>query len=246
MICDRTHFLGICRETMLESHSRTGIGTYKEFSLHSVLKRHYCGDKSFHEIPCCGYIADIKQENRIIEIQTSGFYTMKKKLEAFLEDNSVTVVYPVIERKIVSWIEPGSGEITASNKSPKRLSAATILTEIYGVRELILNGKLSFDAVILEATDYKLLDGFGKDKKRHATKIDRVPTDLIDIIHLTTKEDYKKLIPYKANEEFAAEDFAKACRMNKANAYKALKTLSVLGIVEDGGMNGRRKIYRYI
>ena len=62
------------------------IGTYKERTLHAVLKKFFEPDESKHEIKYKGYIADIINDNGISEIQTTAFHKMRKKLECFLED----------------------------------------------------------------------------------------------------------------------------------------------------------------
>ena len=113
MVADNTRFMRILGESLLNFHSRDGIGTYKEFTLHMVLKRYYSGSAENEEIPTDGFIADVKTGNRITEIQTSGFSTMKKKLEAFSRENYVTVVYPLVKNKSVAWVDPETGEVVS-------------------------------------------------------------------------------------------------------------------------------------
>ena len=244
MIADKTHFDRICLDSALQAHKRSNIGTYKEFSLHSVLKKYYCENEACHEIPTDGYVADIKDGNRIIEIQTSGFYTMKRKLEVFLRNNDVTVVYPIVKNKLISWVDPESGEIVKTTKSPKHPPKISLLKEIYGIRDLIPNERLSFDVVEVKATDYRLLNGFGKDKKSKATKVDRIPTELIDITHLSCAEDYRKLMPFEKDTDFTAADLAKSTRLNRADSYKAIAVFKIFGIIRESALNGRCKIYK--
>ncbi len=47
------------------------------------------------EIPVAGYIADIFTGEEIIEIQTGNFNKMRDKLNTFLPQYPVTIVYPV-------------------------------------------------------------------------------------------------------------------------------------------------------
>ncbi len=98
-------------EACLAEHRAEGIGTYKERSQHYILKNYFEPDADLHEIPVCGFVADIKRDREIIEIQTSGFGAMRRKLEAFSNEGyDVTVVYPVAAAQRVVWIDPETGE----------------------------------------------------------------------------------------------------------------------------------------
>ena len=70
-------------EACLAEHRAEGIGTYKERSQHYILKNYFEPDADLHEIPVCGFVADIKRDREIIEIQTSGFGAMRRSREAF-------------------------------------------------------------------------------------------------------------------------------------------------------------------
>ena len=66
------------------------------------------------------FVADIVGENGIIEIQTRGFDRLGRKLDAFLEAARVTVVYPVVPKRGLCWVDPETGEIFEKRKSPKK------------------------------------------------------------------------------------------------------------------------------
>ncbi len=229
----------------MTSHDRFNIGTYKEFSVHSVLKKYCCEDKSCHEVKTDGFIADIKEENRITEIQTSGFYTMKKKLEVFLRSYEVTVVHPIAHTKWVAWIDPETGEIVRRNRSPKKALPSQLLAEMYGIIDFLPSDNLKFAAVMLEITDYRLMDGYGKDKKHRSTKYDRTPSALIDVINIETVDDIRKLVPVESGTEFTAKELSKAARLTMGKTYGAIKVLEKLGFVTKIGKQGKANLYKY-
>ena len=243
MEADKRRFELILNESLLSAHECGGIGTYKEFTLHMVLKRYYSGSREYEEVPTGAYIADVKIGNRITEIQTSGISSMKKKLEAFSRENHVTVVYPLVVNKTVAWVDSETGEVVSRGKSPKHPKPAVILKELGGIKELIGNPNISFDIAIVEATDYKLLDGRGKDKKIGATKIDRVPTELVDIIHLSNIDDIRSLVPLDDGAAFTAADFKKMIGLSAFSSSIALSTLRYLGIAVEVRKKGNCKIY---
>ena len=71
------------------------IGTYSEKTVHALLKQYFEPDSRYHEVKYAGYIADIKHDNRIVEIQSTQLYRLRKKLAVFCQECEVNVVYPV-------------------------------------------------------------------------------------------------------------------------------------------------------
>ena len=123
-------FADAIRSIEIAEKDRGGIGTYNEKTLHAVLKNFFEPDSAYHEIPVNNYIADIKNSDGIIEIQTSGFGTIRDRLEVFLSLSDVTVVYPIAAVKSLVWIDPETGAAESKRKSPKRGNAAQILPEM--------------------------------------------------------------------------------------------------------------------
>ena len=91
---------------------RLGIGTLGEKTVHATLKHYYEPNEDYHEVPVEGYVADIYKDGNIVEIQTAQFHRMREKLKAFLPKYKVTVVYPIVGKRQLYWIDPQSGEIT--------------------------------------------------------------------------------------------------------------------------------------
>lgn len=70
-----------------------GIGTLSEGVLHSAIKYYYQPDPGLHEVKIGGFICDAIAENHrlgrtVIEVQTSSFRNLKKKLTAFLGEEN--------------------------------------------------------------------------------------------------------------------------------------------------------------
>ena len=107
-------FLAACDRIIHTEHIENGIGTLSEKTVHSVLKYYLEPDTSFHEVKTGRYVADIRTPDGIYEIQTRQFNKLRNKLEAFLPEYSVTVVYPIPHIKYLRWIDGQTGEITPS------------------------------------------------------------------------------------------------------------------------------------
>ena len=84
------------QDNMRTQQLNNGIGTLNEHTLHGVLKNLFEPDTTKQEIKIGRYIADIADDNKIIEIQTRDFSKFRKKLQYFLDiGKEVRVVYPV-------------------------------------------------------------------------------------------------------------------------------------------------------
>ena len=94
-------FAALCTELSRLSAVRDseGIGTYNEKLLHKILKRTVTDDASCFEVPCGRYVADVREQGRITEIQTGSFYPLAPKLAYLLEttEDAITVIHPITE-----------------------------------------------------------------------------------------------------------------------------------------------------
>ena len=114
-------FLAACDRIIHTEHIENGIGTLSEKTVHSVLKNYLEPDTTYHEIKTGRYVADIRTPDGIYEIQTRQFNKLRNKLEAFLPEYSVTVVYPIPHIKYLRWIDGQTGEITPAANPRKKV-----------------------------------------------------------------------------------------------------------------------------
>ena len=126
------------------------IGTLGERTLHAALKYYLQPESQFHEVRVGRWVADIKDENGITEIQTRSFSRLLPKLEWFLSQGKVTVVYPVAAVKRVCWVDPQTRETTPFRKSPKRKGPGDILYELYAIRRWLDHKNLTLRILLLE------------------------------------------------------------------------------------------------
>ncbi len=223
---------------------KKGIGTLGEKALHAILKLYYDENKDHHEIEVCDFVADIKYGNKITEIQTGSFERLNKKLEKYLDSYDVTVVYPVAHKKNIVWIDPESGNVVAKNKSNKTGTGIEFLYEVSKIKSYINCKKLSFDILLLDIDEYKLLDGYGPDKKRRCTKLYKMPVSLSGWLTVKGAEDIKKLLPTEITDgRFTFADFEKITRLKGRKARYSLNALIEYGLIKAVGKSGRSVIY---
>lgn len=243
---NKEFFVQCCDEIMGGTRARFGIGTYQEKTVHAVVKNYIEPNKAKQEIKVGSFVADICNEQGIIEVQTANFNTMKKKLSVFLDKYPVTIIYPVPFKKYVIWIDPETGELSQKRKSTKKGTPQMIFRELYKIRPFLRKQNLQIVILMIHMEEYKLLNGYGKDKKNHASKYDRFPIKLEDEIILEDVTSYVQLIPKGLPDTYTTKDFAKMAGITVSDAQKALLILYEFGIVERVGKVKQAYIYQNV
>lgn len=222
---------------------RQGIGTLQEKTMHAVLKYYYAPDEDMHEIPIGHFVADIYTGDEIIEIQTSQFNRMRDKLTCFLDKYPVTIVHPIPYHKWLFWVDKDTGECSKPRKSPVTGSIYRVFKELYKIKEYLPHDNLRLCFPFVDTEEYRLLNGWSRDKKKGSHRYDRIPLALIDEIRFERPEDYLMLIPLELEEPFTSADLGKAAGITKQEASLVLNILLHLRIVERVGKKGNSFMY---
>ena len=93
----------------------------------------------------------------------------------------------------------------------------------------LTNPNIRFKLVLLDLEEYRLLNGWSKDKKKGSERYDRIPTKLVEEIDITCTKDYLQFVPYDLPEPFSVKDFAKAAHIP---AHKARTVVHILAYVD--------------
>lgn len=244
MSIDQARYRKAKEEVMSGCRSRKGIGTLSEKTIHAVLKNYYEPDKEKQEVRIFNLVADIFTGKEIVEIQTRNFYPMKRKLKLFLSQYPVTLIYPLPYKKWVIWIDEETGKLSKKRKSPKTGSPYDAFRELYKIKEFIGNDALKIKLVFLDMEEYRLLNGWSRDKKRGSHRYDRIPLDFIEEKEFSCAKDYQQLIPHEIEEPFDVKGFAKAAKIKQDRARQVLYILLELNQVERVGKKGNAYLYR--
>ncbi len=241
---DRLAFDNLVSMCALNGRAEYGIGTYKEKSLHYILKNFFERETQFHEVAYKGFVADCMREGQITEIQTATLYGMTDKLEAFLADKCVRIVFPIADKKRVVWLDPKSGEVTGKLTSRKGGDMYTLISELVYIIDYLRDPTLTITAVKIHADDYRLLSGRKSNPKKGAKKLDLIPTKLVDVVDLSFPEDLRAYVPETLPEVFTRDDFAKAAKIHGRELWGVLKVLEAMRVIAKTEPDGRR--HRYI
>ena len=220
------------------------IGTLKERTLHAALKSFYEPDPVFHEKRYKGYVADILRDDGIIEIQTRSFQTMRPKLRAFLPDKPVTVVYPAVQNKWLSWIDPATHQVEGHRRSPKKGIPLDAFQELYKIKMFLRDPNLNIHILMVDVDEYRYLNGWSQDKKKGSTRCERIPVGIGEKFCLHSSADYQRLLPDVLEDRFGSAELAAACHRTRSYAQTVLNIMTYVNAVEVIGKKGNAYVYR--
>mgnify|MGYP007105521685 FL=1 len=243
-LMDKNAFERAKLKVLLKQNDPHGFGTLQEKTVHAVMKLYYEPDEDYHEVPVEGFIADIYRDGHIIEIQNGNFGRLRPKLSAFLPLYPVTVVLPIPHFKWLIWMNEESGELSDKHKSPITGNAYHAFAELYRIKPFLKDPHLSFAFPLIDMDEYRLLNGWSRNKKRGSTRYDRMPLSLYDEVRVDRREDFMQFVPFELQEPFTITDFAKAAGIRRDLAADAVPILMYLDILRREGKRGREYLYR--
>lgn len=230
-------------KALSDERDNSSVGTLGEKLVHRTLKYYIDADSTHHEIKHLGSVADVKNPDGIFEIQSRAFDKLTKKLSKFLDDSNVTLVYPLISQRYLTWIDPENGETTPPRKVTKKGRKTDVLPELARIAKYVLHDNFTLRIYELEADEYRTLDGYGAEKKKRATKLNLIPRELISVSEYKSLGDLSSLLPEGLESRFFAKDFYALTRLRGRRGWFALTFCTEIGLVRCVGKSGNAFIY---
>jgi hypothetical protein len=247
-------FARLCHEELSREKPRDGIGLYAEKRLHSVLKRWVLDDFTAHEQKvrtrggkASRFVADVlTPAGEIFEVQTGKLYPLLRKISFYMKetDHSVTLLHPLSVAKYISWLDPETGELVKRNRSTRPETVFSGIAELRHFLPFLTDPRFSVIFPLVEVEEFRLLDGWGRGKKRGSHRYELMPISLIDICEITDAADILAHFPQGLPDEFLAKDFKKATRLGGYALYDALGIYEALGAIERCGKRKNAYVYR--
>ncbi len=240
---DQLKFQNAREKVLANTDGRKSIGTLSEKTVHAILKNYMEPDEDYHEIPVNGYVADIYREGNIVEIQTANFNKLRNKLDVFLNDYHVTIVYPMPYIKWLSWLNEETGTLSKKRKSPKTGNIYEAFFQLYKIKNYLKHPNLSIKIIMMNVEEIRLLNGWSSDKKKGSQRYDRIPTEIVSEYSIDKMEDYYQMIPIELTDSFDSKNYARAAKISTDMSRTALNVLSYIGVVKRVGKKGNSIIY---
>lgn len=238
--------LTIALDKALKDIEKNKIGLLQEHTLHRVLKFYLSNEEEHHEVKIGRMYADVVLDNHIYEIQTKSFNVMRNKLEVFLKDHHVTIVYPMALNKVI-YLTNDFGELVSCKKSPKHANPLEIFWELYKIKNFLLDSNLHFKILMLDIDEFRIVKEKTWKSRKGFERENQVPKKINYIYDINSPSDFKKLLlMYNLNEVFTSKDFAKATKLTIKKATTALNVLTHLNVVERIGKEKNSYLYKIV
>lgn len=239
---DKKHRRVIRRSSLEGGRNIGGLG---EKTLHLALKYFFEQNSDYHEVPVGPYFADVLRDGAVLEVQTRNFCSFRKKLAFVSQKMPVTVVHPIIREKRLFWTEPDSGEISGGRISPKHCDIYNAFRELVYIRELLHRENLSFCFPVLRCSEYKLLCGWDREKKKGSVRYNLVPEELLGFYEFDTAFAFSALLPECEDAFFTVKKISALTGKDARTANAFVNVLKYLDILCEDGKEGRATRYVY-
>ena len=220
------------------------IGTLRETPLHASLKEWCAEPGDRFEVKVDRYVIDVVRDDLLIEIQTRGFSSMKKKLTRLLDlGYRVRIIHPIPASKTIVRLGE-DGEILGRRKSPKRGSALDVFGELVSIPALAADPKLEIVLVLTAEDEYRKREE-NRAWRRHGWVVqERRLVEVLDVVDLADPADLIQLLPADLAEPFTTADLAAAAGCPRRVAQQAAYCLRHMGAAEVVGKEGNAISYR--
>jgi hypothetical protein len=219
------------------------IGLLNERPLHAALKKWYAQPDDRFEVPVDGFVIDIVRGDLLIEIQTGGFSTIRKKLVDLVARHPVRLVYPIARERWLVKLPRKRGEGAHRRKSPKRGAFEELFTELVSFPELLTEPRFSLDVLMIREEEVRRYDGKHRWRRRGWVTEERRLLEVLESRRFERPEDVGKLMPAGLPEQFTTADLAKAIGRPRWFAQKMAYCLRGMGVITDLGKQGRSILY---
>jgi len=220
----------------------TNIGSLNEKPLHAALKQWYRRDGDQVEAPVDGFVVDLLRDGLLIEIQTRGFSSMRRKFDRLLDSYSMLLVYPVAVEKWILKLDEAGDDISR-RRSPKRGIAADVCEELVSFPSLLSHPNFTLEVALIEEEEVRRPDAKKGWRRGGYVIEERRLVDVLDTVQLGSAEELRSLLPDGLPDPFTTADLAKGLGRSRHVAQEVAYCLRVSDAITAVGRGKRGILY---
>ena len=220
----------------------TTIGLLNEKPLHAALKAWYHIDGDQTEVPLEGFVIDLVRDGLLIEIQTRGFASMRRKLDRLLDSHALRVVYPVAAEKWIVKLDE-SGSEASRRRSPKRGIRADVCAELVSFPSLLSHPNFTIEVALTEEEEIRRPDAKKGWRRGGYVIEERRLVNVRDTAVFDSPESLLDLLPEGLPDPFTTADLAAGLGRSRHLAQEVAYCLRVSGAVRTVGRDKRGILY---
>ena len=222
----------------------THIGTLREKPLHASLKRWYAQSGDRVEVPVDGFVIDLVREDLLIEVQTRGFSSMKRKVATLLDlGHSVLIVHPIPVDKWIVKVDD-DGTVLSRRLSPRHGTMINIFAELVSFPELLADPHLEIEVVLTNEEEYRRHTQDRSWRRHGWTTEERRLLEVVDTTRISNTTDIAALLPTGLREPFTTADLAAKLSRPRRLAQQMAYCLRIADVIVAVGKSGNAVEYR--
>jgi hypothetical protein len=220
------------------------IGTLREKPLHASLKQWCAEEGDRFEVRVDRYVVDVVRAGLLIEIQTGGFSSIRKKLRRLLElGHRVRVLFPTPAEKTIVRVGP-EGEILGRRRSPRHGTVLDVFAELVSIPDLLADPGFEVTVVVTTEDEYRRHDPGRAWRRRGWVVLERRLTGVVAVRHLAGPSALADLLPDGLPDPFTTADVARLAGCPRRLAQQMTYCLRRLDVVTAAGKRGNAIEYR--
>jgi len=219
-----------------------GVGTLREKPLHAALKAWVAEPGDLIEHAVDGFVIDLVRGDTLIEVQTRGFTSMKRKLPRLLEAHDVRVVHPIPLEKWILRLG-GGGELLSRRRSPRRGAAIDVFAELVSFPELVAHPRFSLEVLITREEELRRFEAGRAWRRKGWVVEERRLIEVVDRVPLDTPAALGRLLPPGLDGEFTTSELAEALRRPRRLAQQMAYCLRATGVIEPVNKRANAVVY---
>lgn len=180
-------------------------------------------------MPLDGFVIDICRPGQLIEIQTSSFKAMGRKLDRLLGEYKILLVYPIAVETYLQ--RPGA----KPRRSPKKASLYALFDELVSIPTLVDHPNLTLDVVLASVTKMQRADPKARRGRGGFRTIDRTLRHINSTHRFANVADLVELLPEDLPPVFTTADMAEAGPFDRAVAQRMAYCFRALGVITEQG-----------
>ena len=228
---------------MTDTQTANQISTFNEKPLHAALKAWYARPGDRLEARVDGFIIDIVRDGLLIEIQTTGLASLRRKLLALVDDHRVRLVYPIPREKWIVKLAEDDHSAPSRRKSPKRGKIEDLFGELVSFPKLLAHPNFALDALLIQEEEVRRYDAKRGWRRRGWVTQERRLLQVVDQRRFSTPGDLGELLPSGLSEPFTTSGLARAIARPRRLAQRMAYCLREMGEIKAVGKQGNAILY---
>ena len=219
------------------------IGTLREKPLHASLKSWYAREGDLIEAPVRGFVIDLVRDDLLIEIQTAGFSSLKRKLALLLASgHRVRIVHPIAVDKWIVKVDH-DGMVLPRRLSPKHGSVTNLFAELVSFPAFVTETPLEIDVILTREEEYRRRTEMRSWRRQGWSVTERRLVAVLDSMLISGASDLVALLPAGLPERFSTADLADVLGCPRRTAQQMAYCLRHTGVITMVGKRGNAIVY---